>query len=271
MSYTSNLWNCPVITDENYQDFLLETGSRGGMGIRGYEKRNYQEYPDGSLKSLRRFSFPLIPENEWADRIEEREKNKATYYDLWMHQELPVLSQSRTNYCWINGVVHGVWGVRARNNQPFVYHSPAWTGAKIKNYRNVGGWGGEAIEGINKYGMPSTEFCPANAIDRRYDTPEARANAALHKIPEQEELQDRNFKQMMTALFLFFMVPAGLSWWSHLVCFTDPVIISPGNYGVRFINSWGANWGDHGFGVLSRSKATADDQQAIRTATVSRV
>lgn len=270
MAFTSDLGTCPVITDENYEEFLSETGSRGGMGVRGYLKRNYEDYPDGSLKSLRRFDLPIIPRDEWADRIEEREKTRVGLSRLWTVYELLVLSQGRTNYCWINGVVHAMMATRAFTNMPFVSLSPAWTGAKIKNYRNVGGWGGEAIEGINRYGIPDVQFCPPNAIDRRYDTPEARANAALHKIPEQYELQDRNFDQTMTALILGFAVPAGLSWWGHLVCFLDPVVISPRRYGVKFINSWSANWGDHGFGVLEESKARPDDQQALRSITVSR-
>ena len=270
MAFSSNLGRCPIIGDDNYEQFVVETGSQGGEGMKGYEPRDYEKWPEGSLNFCAPFDMPLIPESEWEDRIEKKEKDKSRLSDVWKLQDLPVLSQGRTNYCWMNGVIHAMMALRAANNQPFVSLSPASAAAKIKNYKNKGGWGGEAVEGINEYGVCNTDLWPANSIERRYDTDESRKNADLHRMPEWFDLDDRNDKEVATCLLSNLPVPAGYNWWGHLICLLDLLYLGNGKYGYLFINSWGANWGDHGFGILKDRKMTPDGAVAPRTTTISR-
>jgi hypothetical protein len=77
-------------------------------------------------------------------------------------------------------------------------------------------------------------------------------------------LQNRNFDQLATLCLLNVPVPIGLNWWSHEICACDLVVVSANHFGIRIRNSWGDDYGDHGFAVLSESKATPDDAVAPR-------
>lgn len=172
--------------------------------------------------------------------------------------------------CWCHGVVNAMRLIRAMNGQPFVDLSPASAAAPIKSYRNQGGWGGQAVEYIAEHGVASTEFWPANKIDRRYFEP-SRENASLHKITEWYELQNNNFDQLMTCLLLRIPTAIGLNWWSHLVCAMDPVVMGKNAYGTRILNSWGSGWGDDGEGVLVERKSLPSDGMSPRTVSPSTV
>ncbi len=157
--------------------------------------------------------------------------------------------------------------LRAMMNEVIVLLSPASVAAPIKGYRNQGGWGGEALEYIVAHGVAPVADWPANAINKQYDNAASQASRQRFTVTEWWDLAPRNFDQLMTCLLLRIPVPIGLNWWHHEVCAIDPVVLSPGKFGVRFRNSWGDGYGDQGFGVLTESKATPDDAVAPRVAT----
>lgn len=250
-----------LIDDSNWQLFADAVPS--GQG-RGRVPRDYRRIPHGALPGAQPFILPEIPRSEWSERIKEMEATKSRLSDLMIQAGVPSLDQDGTNYCWCNGVVTAILGVRAVNNQPFVQLSPASVAAPVKNFRNDGGWGGEALEYIVEHGVAAASLWPPNAIDRRYWTAEAKANALLHRVTEWYDLRSRSFAQKMTCLLMRIPVPSGYNWWSHETCGIDPVEIEPGHFGSRERNSWGGSYGQDGYFVLAENKSTPDDAVAPR-------
>lgn len=247
-----------VINDDNWQEHVAQSDLRG----RGYERRDRASWPVASAPRSRAFDLPIIPRSEWDDRINELEKNKSTLRHVLDRDAIPSLNQGNTNYCWCNGVVTGMTAVRAANRQPYIALSPASVAAPIKNYRNYGGWGGEALEYIIDNGICSTKHWPANAIDRDYDNAQSQANRRLHMVTEWIDIDcdDRDcFDMVFTCLLLNMPVACGFNWWSHETCALWPVRLSAGRYAIGHRNSWGDDYGENGFFVLEGRKAIPDD------------
>ena len=135
--------------------------------------------------------------------------------------------------CWANGPVSAINCLQLKDGGEFINFSPASVAAPIKNFRNNGGWGLEAIEYIVKYGIVPTKYWPANAIDRKYYTQANLEIAKQYKILEWDELDSRNIDQVMTLLLLRRPVEVEFSWWSHAVCAIDPVYLGSNQYGIR--------------------------------------
>jgi len=254
--YKSQLYeNEIVIGDNNFEQHRhpIQNGERRLFG--------YVKPPEDYEGLGSSFSFPIIPRSEWDDRIKEMEQNQTRISDMLLQAGIPPLDQNGTNYCWANATVYTVIITRAQQNQEYVPLSPASVAAPIKNYSNSGGWGGQALDYMVQNGVASSLLWPANAISRQYFD-STRQNAALHKIQEYYTL-DANasniFDQIMTALFMRIPVSAGLAWWSHQICYCDPVSFGNGQYGVRFRNSWGSSYGSNGFNTLTEAKSIPDD------------
>jgi hypothetical protein len=122
----------------------------------------------GSMPFAQDFDLPLIPRSEWDDRIADMERTKSRISDLMIQGGLKSLDQNGTNYCWANGPTTAVEAIRCVAGQPYVKLSPASVAAPIKNYRNQGGWGSEALEYIVEHGICTVDLWPANAISRQY-------------------------------------------------------------------------------------------------------
>lgn len=235
----------------------------------GRQARNFSATPFGSIFQAPAFPRELIiPRSEWSERIKEKESLKANLSDIWFQRGLKALNQARTNYCWCYAVVTAMMVMRAKEGQPVVQLSAAAAAAQIKNFRNIGGWGGEALDWIAEHGVPSLEFYPNATIDRRYVTPEMKANALLHRAAEWWDIRPRTFDEKATCMLLGFPVPSGYNWWSHEVCGFDLVEIERGAYGSREMNSWDVTYGDRGLVVLRESKANGDDMLALRASTL---
>ena len=166
--------------------------------------------------------------------------------------------------CWANAPVYATQVVRSQQNQGLVLLSPASVAAQIKNYKNVGGWGREALEWIVERGIVPVSQWPANAIDRRYATPANLALAMQYRVDEWTELKPRSLDQLVSLLLRRIPVPVGYSWWAHQVTAIDALWLD-GEIAIRIRNSWG-NWGENGYGVLKGSRLLPDDAVAPRTA-----
>lgn len=256
MNFTSKLYPGEIIIDDsNYKEHChpIQNGERRFFG--------YTAPPDEYKGLGSSFSFPLIPQSEWDDRIKEMEQNQTRISDMLLQLNIPSLDQDSTNYCWCNSITGCIQVIRAQQNQKYVPLSPASVAAPIKNYTNSGGWGGQALDYIVQNGIAAVSEWPANAIQRSYFNP-SRASASLHKVQEYYTLDANSsniFDQVMTMLFMRLPVQLGLSWWSHSVMACDPVSFGNGQYGVRFRNSWGDSYGSKGFNTLTKSKAIPGD------------
>jgi len=220
----------------------------------------------------------LVPESEWQARIQERQARKTGLRDIIRRSGLKVLDQQRTNYCWVNAPTFAAMAMRAVQNQPLVLLSPASVGAPIKEYANRGGWGSEAIRYAQEHGWVPQSMWPANAIDRQYDTVEARTERAYYRVLEWQLLReaygpvqvagDLALRRLVSYLLRNVPVPVGYPWWSHEVCAVD-VGWKDGQPTIIFANSWGEAWGDEGYGELQgdrRVPADAVAPQVMRAA-----
>ena len=254
-----------VYDDSNYTELLDSSMIPAGMS-RGMIPRDWDKHPHGGL-GRGSGKFPknrIIPRSEWTQRIAEMEKEKTRLSDLMLEMGLPCKDQNGTNYCWINAPVHCVEIILALQNQrdeagSLVILSPASCGAKIKNFRNSGGWGQEGLQYLREHGAVPTKLWPANAIQRQYDTEAAWQVAKRYKVTSWWDLTPRSFDEKMTLHFMRIPTADGYNWWRHEVTGYDPVVVSPGKYGARERNSWSMSYGDRGFFVLAESKATPDD------------
>lgn len=204
----------------------------------------------------------LIPRTEWQARIEERVARQTGLFNLIKQKGLKVLDQGQTNYCWINGPTYGLMTRLLKDRNQIVRLSPASGGAQIKNYRNEGGWGDEALEFIERNGLAPQDLWPANAIDRRYETPETKKTMLNYRVPKWIRLEDRNHEQVVSCLLRDIPVPAGFNWWSHLICYID-VVWRNGTACPVLANSWGESYGDNGFSVLEGNRMLADGAVGI--------
>jgi hypothetical protein len=215
-------------------------------------------------------SFPsnlLIDSSEWQARIEEVEATETRISDFCLQYDLPCKDQERTNYCWMNAPTHAHEILRLLENAELITFSPASCAAQIKNYRNQGGWGLEAVEFIIKNGQVPTNLWPANAIDPKYATRENLEIAKNYRIQKWIELQPRNIPQLISLLLRRIPVAVGYSWWGHEVLACDPVWLD-GTIAMRFRNSWGMGWGEKGFGILQGTRMLPDDAVAPLTSTI---
>ena len=255
--------NMEIITDLNYKTYQ---GDSNTQDMRGYVERDFNQNPlFGYAKA---FSDAIIPESEWKDRIEYRVKTKTSLLDLFKAKNVKILNQKRLPYCWCYGPVGAMQLLRAKNNLPTWHLSATSAASKIKNYREVGGWGEQAIEGINKFGVSTVDYWPEAVNNRRYDTPEQRENAKLNMFTEVEELRPQTVNEVISSLLNNHPVSLALMWWGHLVYAID-VVYDRGKYMILIVNSWGENWSEGGMGLLELNRATPHEAFSFRRCTLS--
>ena len=227
------------------------------LGLRGPE--GYAGVAEPFPSSL------LIPRSEWQARIAERQARKMTMRDKIRQAGIKVKNQAQTNYCWINAPTWCVELARMVQGQRHVVLSPASAGARIKNFRNVGGWGKEGLVFIIQNGVAPVDLWPANAIDRRYNTAEAQAAALNYRVDEWWELQPRNLDQLISCVLRDVPVAVGYNWWGHEVTVVDAVWVD-GAIALLIGNSWDVVWGDEGYGIIQGNRMYPDDAVAPRSA-----
>lgn len=209
----------------------------------------------------------LIPESEWQARIEERKAKKRTRRDQIEAAKLPAKNQARLNYCWVFSPVHCVEILRLMQNQPMISLSPVSVGGPLTGFRNVGGYGPDALKFIAEHGVCPSSAWPDQALDPRYYTPENKALAEKERVTEWWELEPGNLQQLISCLLRENTGPVsgGYDWWSHQVTLTD-VDWRDGEPVIVIRNQW-QGWGNDNFAVLQGPRMMPADAVCPRVAT----
>lgn len=200
----------------------------------------------------------LIPRSEWQARIAERKERKATLAALCDQAGSKVKDQKSTNYCWANGPVRACEVLRVKSGLAPTVLSAASVAAQITRYRNVGGWGKDALDWIVSHGIVPDDKWPNAAISQSYATPANLELAKRYIVTGWWELEPGNLDQLISCLLWGFPVAVGYNWWGHEVCAVDPEWID-GEAAIAIDNSWGQGWGTNGRGVLQGRKMLPDD------------
>ena len=272
-----------IIDDNNFRDFIGPTTVvLNEIKHKGLIPRDYSANPIGSYKSTKPYDpdeMPLIPREEWSERIADMVAKKSRINDIREINNIEVLDQNGQGYCWAYSTTMCVMMSRMMANMPYVRlsaHSVAWT---IKNGRDQGGWGAQSADFIQERGVMPVSVWPEKSMNGRdFNTPENWEKAKEFKVLEswmdlEPRQYDRNmtFDQVMTCLLNRISVVGDYNWWGHSVAVTCPHELDkrlrlddPNRWGVGTPNSWGKGWGTNGYGILKGSKAIPDGGLAVR-------
>jgi hypothetical protein len=200
----------------------------------------------------------IIPRSEWQARIQEKNEQKSWMYDLMLSNGVKIKNQKQINYCWIFANTLAAELIRVKQGEIHVPLSPASAGAQITNYRNVGGYGKQALDwGSSRGWYPSSEW-PDTAISRQYKTAEGDSKAMLYRVDEWWECSPRSYDEAVSAILQDFPCGVGYNWWSHEVLWVKLEWLD-GVAWPRIANSWGEEYGENGTAVLQGNRAVPDD------------
>jgi hypothetical protein len=256
-----------IIDDSNAAEYATQVAD-GAMSS-GYVARNYARNPFGFYAP--RYAGEVIPRSQWSDLIKRQDDNQTSPEHWAINGKVPILNQNGLPYCWMYGVVGAVMCAYAQTGRLAPHLSATGPAAQGKGWREQGGWAGEAIEYIEKFGIPELKYWPEHSMDLSLPSREdVKASSTLHKTVKFKELPSQNFDIAMSVLLDPVnprSVTLGLSWWGHLVYATKAVEISRGKFGMLIRNSWDYSWESEGKVVLVENKATAHEYVAIDTVT----
>lgn len=266
-----------IIDESNWRE---QIGERGEMHEddpnSGGQKRLFGLKPriakPGSLKFAALPTFDLYDRAELSGRIKDMIAQEATLRHLAQRMGIKSYDQASTNYCHANSPALALRLNRAYQGESDVHLSPGSIGGPVTGYRNEGAWIEDDLRQIVEFGVASIDFVPANQISKSGWKPGAVENAALHKCTHWWDLgekDDRMFLRCATLVLQGIPVCVGYNWWSHAVTLTGLVEISSGKFGFEFRNSWGASYGDDGYGILAEGRGTPDAAYAPRQSTPS--
>lgn len=245
-----------IINDDNYRDHLTPT-------INGQKVRKGYRRVRDSIRNARALPFealgiPLIDEADLDDHLRELEKQQATLEEFIRGLNGGPLNQLNTNLCWSNATVQAAAVAMAIETGVYEMPSAASVACPATGFRNVGGYGQQALNQMIKTGWNTHAEWPNAAIDRKYYTEENKAKAAKRKPLEYVAI--RSWIENISAQVAGYVVSSGLGWWRHQILNCG---LQLKTHRQRILNSWGTSWGEQGFGWLDGSKRWDGDGVVI--------
>lgn len=208
----------------------------------GLIPRNYKTHPPGYQVGTTVFPTEnLIDKSEWADRLNEQKKNKATLLDIREahYDTLKSLDQDGLGLCWAFSTTKAVMYLRQLMGVTPIRLSAWYVAGVIKGWRDQGGWGAASLAQVVKGGVPAESYCPS--YHSKFDTPETQANAALHEVTEWwDGVDDPDLNTKICVSMLLQTTPCvvDLNDMGHSMCCVG-FEVSP--FALIFDNSWGTN------------------------------
>lgn len=269
------------ITDDNYHDFvpdkhgIVDARFAGGEDrMCGLIPRDYRLTPYGACDFAAPYedsNVPIIPRDEWPERIAEHAKNRSSLLHLWEDWGRDSLDQNGLPYCHAFSPAIAIMLLRKQNNLPDIEISAGSIGGPATGYRSKGAWIGSDLRVIVQKGAATTDYVPMRQVSRSGWKPGADENALLHRVAEWWELRRRHLDQHISCLLQCLPVCVGLNYWGHAVTDLAARDLNPSlpvsndsRWGVDFLNSWGKRWGDNGVATRTGSKKYADEAYVPR-------
>jgi len=201
--------------------------------------------------------------NDIIAMIRERKETKSMVRDFLERGGYQRAIQWEYGYCWAHAPTNVGMATRILRGMPHKQLSAFYTAMREMNYRDEGGWSPLAFKRMQKEGSPEVSVFPEdkrpargrnNSEWRKYDTPEAAANAAKFKIVEGVIDLGANvwdatltWQQIMNLWAAYIVGTADYADMGHSMGWCDIVEIEPGSLGLVHLNSWqpGVPGGDY--------------------------
>lgn len=204
----------------------------------------------------------LIPDSEWDARWEESEETESSLEHLFLRGEKPafeLLNQNGFPDCWAYSTAHALMFSRLKQAPGMSVVRLNATAVATMLRQTNGGWCGLSGKFAREHGYPAI----GNGVGewpeltrKGKDTPELRANMALHKSTEdwydfgrREYNQVLTQRQLMTQSFNNNPSPADWMPYGHSMMIARIVRVEKGRWLPLIFQSY-KGWGYHGFGVL---------------------
>lgn len=235
----------------------------------GGHKRYLSAYPRPPGHNSRAYSVsmlaagPLIPRSDWSAALKDQIARKSCISQM---QNWEPDDQDGYPICWAAGTCAAFSTARVLQGLPYVRISGMSVAVPISGGHS-GGYEGDAVEYLTKYGGASVDVWKYDDPGRYNDRAEVQESRKHHIALESYECN--SFDEFATAWLLGFPCTVSYNWWSHVVMACDLVEIEPGSFGVRIRNNWG-DWGaknDFGFSgyqVLREGHGTPSGGFAFR-------
>ncbi len=260
-----------IISDETWDQFKSSVANTSQLC--GTLPRDYAKVPYGSMPYAKPLGseIPIIPMEEWPDRIADQERTKSTLKHIWADCKIGVFNQSSLSYCHSFSSVMGLMITRGVMGLPKRRLSASSVAAPITNYQNKGWYIEDALKQMFEVGVATEDFVPMRTTKKSDFKAGWREDAARNRVAEFFDVPSRNILIHGSLLLSRHPVIVGLDYWGHAVA--DLLLrdmnrrlkaTDAARYGSEFLNSWDASWGNEGFGVRMGSKFLADSIYAIR-------
>lgn len=241
----------------------------------GLIPRDYETDPVGC--SADPFFGEVIDRRLWPSLIAKQKNLCSSPLEVHRRNAVPILNQLRFKYCWCFAIVAGVMNRYAFQgiNDPVDELSATAVAAQGKNFRNVGGHCSEAVSYCKQYGIPTADVWPNDQSNRRLARKrKTKESAAKRNIVKFTDL-GADWDAAISCLIRETPVPVSFSlpWWRHAVLGLQvdykegQPASDPNSYELIFVNSYGSNYGDGGYGKLTGHQSIGQEFIAIENVT----